>query len=153
MHNTEQKKKDYGRRRYIEHRDRLLAQNRAWRAAHPSETRAYSAKYRAEHSDKLKEYRKNHRRERREYQNRRLYGLSDRDRKQLLVDQNGRCALCHRFGRDGELVTDHDHETGIVRGLLCQRCNLALGAYERLMGAVGSINLEAYLRRGKTWMR
>lgn len=34
--------------------------------------------------------------------------------------QAGRCAVC---GREEQLVTDHDHKTGLVRGLLCYPCN------------------------------
>jgi hypothetical protein len=36
--------------------------------------------------------------------------------------QAGRCAVC---GERGQLVADHDHGTGWVRGLLCRGCNLA----------------------------
>ena len=38
--------------------------------------------------------------------------------------QRGRCAMCQPtdwFNRD--LVEDHDHETGLIRGLLCRGCN------------------------------
>lgn len=33
----------------------------------------------------------------------------------------GRCAVCGY--RDVRLVDDHDHETGLIRGLLCRSCN------------------------------
>lgn len=44
----------------------------------------------------------------------------------LLVRQEGRCAICKRYhGR--RLVPDHNHQTGLVRGLLCNDCNLGIG--------------------------
>lgn len=39
--------------------------------------------------------------------------------------QAGICAGCERD--DKELVVDHDHKTGLVRGLLCNSCNIAEG--------------------------
>jgi len=39
--------------------------------------------------------------------------------------QDGRCAICGSSPK--ALVTDHDHLTGLVRGLLCQSCNTAEG--------------------------
>lgn len=47
--------------------------------------------------------------------------------------QAGRCGICSSEGR---LVTDHDHSTGLIRGLLCYRCNTAeafraVGPYRR----------------------
>lgn len=38
--------------------------------------------------------------------------------------QDGRCAIC---GKNRELVCDHDHETGLVRGWLCRSCNTTEG--------------------------
>lgn len=42
--------------------------------------------------------------------------------------QGGRCAICGDVPK-GRLVVDHDHETGKVRGLLCNFCNAALGFF------------------------
>ncbi len=49
--------------------------------------------------------------------------------------QNGVCALCNRpekrqhavTGTTWDLAIDHCHETGRVRGLLCNACNRGLG--------------------------
>lgn len=57
----------------------------------------------------------------------RSYGLSEDDFISMVDAQHGRCAIC---GAECELVVDHDHETGKVRGLLCRNCNLALGFLE-----------------------
>jgi len=40
---------------------------------------------------------------------------------------SGVCALCGVRPVDGHLVEDHDHRTGMVRGLLCRGCNVREG--------------------------
>jgi hypothetical protein len=59
--------------------------------------------------------------------NRRLkkYGLTDAQYNQLLLDQDGRCAIC--FDDESTLHVDHCHKTNKVRALLCGNCNRALG--------------------------
>jgi hypothetical protein len=52
------------------------------------------------------------------------YGLKVEAVAELLSTQAGRCAIC--LLRPAVHV-DHDHETGEVRGMLCFRCNAALG--------------------------
>jgi hypothetical protein len=41
-------------------------------------------------------------------------------------EQDGKCAICKRQDR---LVIDHDHESGLMRGLLCYTHNTALGMF------------------------
>ncbi|MFZ6004635.1 MAG: endonuclease domain-containing protein [Actinomycetota bacterium] len=55
----------------------------------------------------------------------RKYGLGRHEHETLFVAQRGCCAICER--RHAVLVVDHDHRTGMVRGLLCVNCNFALG--------------------------
>lgn len=62
-----------------------------------------------------------------------LYGVT-RDQFDALVSrQNGGCAICAATSgyrkKKTPLVVDHDHMTGIVRGLLCQPCNSAIGFF------------------------
>jgi hypothetical protein len=58
----------------------------------------------------------------------RKYGISPNEYDRLLLKQDGRCAICKRlpYTKKG-LVVDHCHETGIISGILCSRCNSALG--------------------------
>jgi len=58
-----------------------------------------------------------------------LYGLPAGEFDRLLAAQGGLCAICHQICSTGaRLCVDHDHATGRIRGLLCRRCNRALGA-------------------------
>jgi Recombination endonuclease VII len=61
------------------------------------------------------------------------YGLTDTEWQQLHDKQDGLCAICHRPPNGGQwpvLYTDHDHETGLVRGLLCANCNKGIGCLQ-----------------------
>jgi hypothetical protein len=56
---------------------------------------------------------------------RRKYGISVKERNELVRQQNGRCAIC---GDDAsELLVDHCHKTGKVRQMLCHNCNSGIG--------------------------
>lgn len=43
----------------------------------------------------------------------------------MLEDQQGLCGVCSVIMT--KPFVDHDHSTGKVRGLLCQKCNILLG--------------------------
>jgi hypothetical protein len=46
----------------------------------------------------------------------------------LYEAQGGQCFICRRAtGRTKRLAVDHDHKTGLVRGLICKPCNWLLG--------------------------
>lgn len=59
-----------------------------------------------------------------------LYGVSIQQFNQMLIQQKGACAIClstNPGGNSGNFHVDHDHTTKVVRGLLCSRCNTAIG--------------------------
>lgn len=69
---------------------------------------------------------------------RRTYGLTQGGYAELQAIHGGRCAICGDPAKDA-LNVDHCHDTGTVRGLLCEKCNLGLGLFaddpERLRAA------------------
>jgi hypothetical protein len=52
----------------------------------------------------------------------------------MWVDQDGCCAICGRpeSALEEPLEIDHDEKTGVVRGLLCGRCNRAIGLFDHM---------------------
>lgn len=58
------------------------------------------------------------------------YGMSLAEYEALLTEQSGVCAICGSLPDDINLHVDHNHTTGAVRGLLCMRCNIALGNFK-----------------------
>jgi hypothetical protein len=55
------------------------------------------------------------------------YGMTF-DECDALLTSTDRCQICDQKP-EKKLVVDHCHKTGKVRGLLCQQCNLGLGAF------------------------
>lgn len=58
------------------------------------------------------------------------YGITLEQYDELLIKQNGKCAVCSKPEQEERyrrLAVDHCHDTLKVRGLLCHRCNRAIG--------------------------
>lgn len=94
-------------------------QKALWRKAHPKVVKERWEKWANENKEKIKDSKL-----------KRLYGLSVKSYKLLLLRQSKRCAICNRhenFVYRGKLDIDHCHKTGKVRGLLCSSCNNILG--------------------------
>jgi hypothetical protein len=69
------------------------------------------------------------------YHLKRVYKITLAEYQDLFKIQGGVCAICHnpetivdaKNGLLRDLAVDHNHKTGRVRGLLCRRCNQAIG--------------------------
>ena len=62
-------------------------------------------------------------------QHKRLYGITPKIHRYILKTQGGVCAICKKdtTGTKKKLALDHNHKTGHVRGILCDKCNLLIG--------------------------
>jgi hypothetical protein len=106
----------YNKAYYEANKERLSAQKKAYREAHPE----YFKKYREDNKERLALGKKM-------FQVKKRYGLTP-DEYYNLVSQG--CNVC---GASDNLCIDHDHKTGKVRGCLCSKCNIALGGYENVI--------------------
>lgn len=47
----------------------------------------------------------------------------------LLEEQNGKCAICGLEPGERRHCVDHCHVTGVIRGVICNACNMGLGYF------------------------
>lgn len=79
-------------------------------------------------------------------------GITIKEFKDIYEQQGGLCAICGKPETSlnnltkgiKQLAVDHDHKTQGVRGLLCTRCNTALGCLLENEDIV--LNLLSYIR-------
>lgn len=110
--------------------------SRRWREANPERLREIQREYNARHPGRRREQDRRRReanpeafKERYRWAHvRKTYGLTRLQWEALFDEQGRRCGCC---GTDKPTkqgwVVDHDHDTGTVRGILCQYCNVMLG--------------------------
>ena len=60
------------------------------------------------------------------------FGITIEQYNVLLLKQNFRCAICLKSKTDNgkALAVDHNHTTGDIRGLLCNKCNFGIGQFD-----------------------
>jgi len=61
---------------------------------------------------------------------RQAFDISPAEWEQVSDYQGGVCFICGKKSVGKRLATDHSHDTGLFRGLLCNRCNALLGKIE-----------------------
>ena len=121
----------------VERRARQAAYSKAWYETHRKERAAHAKAFRRANAEKLRAYNRAYYLVRpgrkSEEHRRRRYGLSADAFKALRVVQNFCCAMCgEKFLDDSfRIKVDHNHKTGVVRGLLCLSCNTAVGWFEQ----------------------
>jgi hypothetical protein len=101
-----------------------------------------------DHATRNRKYYSIHRQEILEKQRIRLYGLTQFDYDELLKKQKNSCAICKKSDWDSKnRHIDHDHKTGLVRGILCFKCNVAVAIIEDSPDRLAGI--ENYLNKFK----
>lgn len=80
----------------------------------------------------------------RHYGLKRYYGIDLAKYQKMLLEQNGVCGICKKpetsvvNGKIKPLAVDHCHNSEKIRGLLCARCNQAIGLMNEDQGILAS---------------
>src|SRR5574338_909881 len=75
------------------------------------------------------------------------YRMSLEEYNQMIEFQEGKCAICRELPGSKGLNVDHCHKTRKVRALLCNRCNVFVGAieskyYEKIKDYIAEHSME-----------
>ena len=110
---------------------------RAWHLAHPGYQTQKSKEFRERNPERQAELRnkwnaENPHKRRTGRNSWKRGGLSHEELAAVFIKQGCSCAICRvpLAFPDRKTHTDHDHATGLFRGILCCRCNVQLGHYE-----------------------
>ena|SRR5437867_2203783 len=99
-------------------------------------SRDYLRKHKTYNHNRYKKWYSNNKLRRLNDHYKRKFGITIDDYQRMLDAQGGVCKICGRSSAEndkltwGRLVIDHDHKTGRIRGILCKRCNYAIGLME-----------------------
>lgn len=92
--------------------------NKKWKDSNLEYNNEHSKKWNKKNPEKVKSYRL-----------KREFGITLEQYNIMFTNQNGKCLICLRHQSEFKraLAVDHNHETGEIRGLLCHKCNTAIG--------------------------
>jgi hypothetical protein len=120
------------KRRYYEaNKEKIKAYRRDYYAANKGKIKEYHKKYHAANGVRIREQKRERHAANRPTRHERVlhaYGLTVEDYARMLNAQDLKCAVCRDvlvFPKFSHV--DHCHATGVVRGILCHHCNVALG--------------------------
>jgi hypothetical protein len=122
--------KEYTERNY----DQVTASQRAYQENNSEEL---LKKHRVYNLDKREEIHAKHIKKK--------YKLSIVEYNDILEYQGGVCDICGGTNGDKHLFVDHNHTSGKVRGLLCKKCNSAIGLFRDDIGILNEA--IAYLKK------
>lgn len=107
-----------------------LRQSTIYYRNHPEKQKEHNKKWRKENPEKYDIGRSNHNLKKK-------HGITLSEYNEMFLAQGGVCAICGKPNSEKRKINvnggikrfnvDHDHKTGIVRGLLCTPCNRAIG--------------------------
>lgn len=120
----------------VRNKDKIAKYQKAWRLANVEKLRKWNREYHQRNPPKKRTPEQNRRYYRAYHRNvylQKKFGITESDYEVMVATQGGKCAICGTTEPRGnghkKFHVDHCHRTGLVRGLLCSRCNLGLGAF------------------------
>ncbi len=114
---------------YQKNKEKIKEDVKRYRNKNKIKIKEYSKNYREKNVEKTKEYNKGKTVKEYMWKKAGIKDMTIERYNEMFEEQNGNCAICGRHEDEFKkiLSVDHNHRTGEVRGLLCNKCNTAIG--------------------------
>jgi hypothetical protein len=112
------------RRYYARHAEQEREKRRAYYALNAEVERDKWREYRSKNAEVIKERSREPDRWRKIKER---FGITRAEWEAIFHAQGGRCAICATIDPGSHWCTDHCHQDGKIRGILCHKCNLGIG--------------------------
>lgn len=99
-----EKRKDQRRKWYLTHKEEHIARVLAYKKSHPEIIAKVQRKFN--------------------------YGITEPEYQSMLAKQENKCCICLISFEEVKPCVDHDHITKVIRGILCNNCNVGLGRFK-----------------------
>jgi hypothetical protein len=141
------------------HKEYIDRKRKEWHDAHPDKIKLAHKRWAKKNRDKIlkhnKKIRAEHPERARKHHLKFAFGITLDDYNKMFQEQNGVCAICgqpetkidKQKNKLRVLSVDHNHTTGQIRGLLCDRCNLGIAFFKD--NAEILLNASMYLNKGR----
>ena len=119
-------RKQYHKQYQIDNKKQLSKYHMKYYLDNKNDIKQKTKQYHLLHPIKRKRYQKDH-------HFKYTYGISIKQRNEMIIKQGYECLSCHidlRKLKDKDIHIDHNHKTNKIRGILCNKCNFALGLLE-----------------------
>lgn len=154
--NNKEKKRAY----YEKNKDKNREKRKAWDKAYYEKNKEKKRAYREKNKERIQAWREKNKEEQasknRARKLKRNFGIEMHEYDLMSAEQKGKCACCgtHQNELTMNLAVDHDHDTGLIRGLLCLNCNTGIGKLgdniEGLMKALNYLEKHELTKERKT---
>lgn len=124
-----EKRKAYYRSYRKRNLEKCRKWSRDWKKKHYDKWKDQAKKYRKSHPEKIKAYREKYKKlgKTKLSQIKSRYGITQKDVKNIIQIQGGKCPICKKSFSETVGCIDHDHKTKKVRGVIHRKCNLLIG--------------------------
>lgn len=122
--------KEYHKRNYKNNKNKIDSTNKEYYLQHRNEIIEYKKGWYIENrEERLRKQKENYDpKVVRKYHLKTNYNITVEEYNNMFDFQEGKCAIC-KLPQSKSLHVDHNHATGKIRGLLCQKCNHGIGQF------------------------